>query len=117
MVDFYGNATGNTSSFRQPRVSAPQALPACPNVMMMMQLFAAQDALANEMPMRLAGVMLGASVGRDVVDAGHTTVRQETAALRDFSPSMSGLGSSPQLCEPMLEHGHRRSLHHAAMCI
>jgi len=39
-------------------------------------------------------VMLGASVGRDVVDAGHATVRQETAALRDFSPSMSGLGHS-----------------------
>ncbi len=38
--------------------------------------------------------MLGASVRRDVVDAGHTTVRQETAALRDFSPSMSGLGQS-----------------------
>jgi hypothetical protein len=28
MVDFYGDATGNASSFRQPRVSAPQALPA-----------------------------------------------------------------------------------------
>jgi hypothetical protein len=55
MVDFYGNATGNASSFRQPRVSAAQALPACPNVMMMMQLFAAQDALANRMPMRLPG--------------------------------------------------------------
>src|SRR5262249_33214907 len=98
MVDFYGDATGNASSFRQPRVSAPQALPACPNVMMMMQLFAAQDALANGMPMRLPGGD-ARSISCDVVDAGHTAVRQETAALRDFSCVYQKLDSARREAE------------------
>jgi hypothetical protein len=48
-------------------------------VMMMMQLFAAQDAWRTGCRCASLAVMLGASVRRDVVDAGHTTVRQETA--------------------------------------
>jgi len=55
MVDFYGDAAGNASSFRQPRVSSRRKPYQRVHVMMMMQLFAAQDALVNGMPMRLPG--------------------------------------------------------------